>query len=76
MPFLCVMTMQYSDVTTPLWGQPKKDAKLKWSSQCEAAIKTLKDALVSDKLVTYWDQSRKVEIVVDRDQIEIAAALY
>lgn len=49
---MCQYNAMYSDVTAPLRKILKKKLSLLWAPQCEAVIQTLKDALVSDKVVT------------------------
>ena len=66
----------YSDVTAPLRALLRKDAIFEWTKKCEESVQNLKKAFTSEKVMAYWDQHRKTELVVDRGPEGVAATLY
>ena len=43
----------FADIASPLYGLERKGANVKWTTECQAAIDTLKKRLTSSPILTY-----------------------
>ena len=64
-----------STLTAPLWELLKKDANFTWNASYEAAFEQVKQAVISDTTLRYFDPSLPVAIQVDTSQVCLGAAL-
>ena len=64
-----------STLTVPLCELHKKDAKFSWHASNQAAFQHVKDAVVSDTTLQYFDASCPVTVKVDASQVRLAAGL-
>ena len=69
-PFICGL----STLTDPL-QELKKDANFNWNASYEAAFQQVKQAIVSDTTLRYFNLSLPVTIQVDASQVGLGAAL-
>ena len=79
--FLCLVTYLspfipgLSTVTTPVLELLKKDADFIWNHTYDTAFEQIKEAIVSDTTLRYFDPSLPVTIQVDASQVGLGAAL-
>ena len=69
-----------SSVACPLWlplceNSCKKDADFTWNASYEAAFQQVKQAIISDTTLRYFNLSLPVTIQVDASQVGLGAAL-
>ena len=64
-----------STLTTPLCELLKKDTDFTWNPTYDAAFQTVKDAVISDTNLQYFDPSLPVTIQVNASQVGLGAAL-
>ena len=64
-----------STLTAPLWELLKKDANFTWNASYETAFEQVKQAIVSDTTLRYFNLSLPVSIQVDASQVGLGAAL-
>ena len=64
-----------STLTTPLHELLKKDTDFLWKHTYDAAFQQVKEAVVSDTTLTYFDPSLPMGIQVDVSQVGLGAAL-
>ena len=67
-PFIC-------GLSTPLQELLKKDADFTWNTSYEAAFEQVKQSIVSDTTLRYFNPSLPVTIQVDASQVGLGAAL-
>ena len=65
----------YSTITEPLHRLTKQDQIFEWNSEQENAFNLLKDSLVSDKVMTYFDPSKSTELWVDASPVGVSGIL-
>ena len=65
----------YSTITEPLRKLMQKGTKWEWTESQEQAFKTLKNALTSDCVMTYFDPTKYTEIWVDASPVGLGAIL-
>ena len=70
-PFICGL----STLTAPLWELLKKDANFTWNASYESAFEQIKEAVVSDTTLRYFDPALPMTIQVDASQVGLGAAL-
>ena len=70
-PFICGL----STLTAPLQELLKKDADFTWNASYEATFEWVKQAIVSDTTLRYFNPSPPVTIQVDASQVGLGAAL-
>ena len=70
-PFICGL----STLTTPLQELLRKDGDFTWNASYEAAFLQVKQAIVSNTTLQYFDPSLPVTIQVDALQVGLGAAL-
>ena len=63
-----------STLTTPLSELLKKDAEFSWDTSYQTAFQCVKDAVVSDTTLQYFDASCPIKVQVDASQIRLGAA--
>ena len=64
-----------STLTTSLQELLKKDADFTWNASYESAFEQVKQAIMSDTTLRYFDPSLQVTIQVDASQVGLGAAL-
>ena len=64
-----------STLTAPLQELLRKDADFTWNASYEAAFQQVKQAIVSNTTLRYFDPSLPVTIQVDASQVGLGAAL-
>ena len=70
-PFICGL----STLTVPLLELLKKDADFIWNASYEAAFEQVKQVVVSDTTLRYFDLSLPVTIQVDASQVGLGTVL-
>ena len=55
----------YATITTPLRLLTRQDTPWKWEQEEQRALDKLKEALVGDQVMSYFDPRKKTEIIVD-----------
>lgn len=65
----------YASIAKPLTQLTKKDTKFMWSEECENSFNTLKNALVSEPLLTYPDFSKPFMLSTDASSVALGAIL-
>ena len=69
--FICGL----STLTTPLWEHLRKDANFTWNGSYEAAFQWVKQAIMSNTTLRYFDPLLPVTIQVDASQVGLGTAL-
>ena len=64
-----------STLTSPLWELLKKDTDFIWNCTYDTAFEWIKEALISDTTLRYFNPSLPVTIQVDASQVGLGAAL-
>ena len=64
-----------STLTAPLWELLKKDIDFIWNCTYDAAFEWVKEAVISDTTLRYFDPSLPVTIQVDASQVGLGAVL-
>ena len=64
-----------STLTAPLLELLKKDVDFTWNASYESAFEWVKQAVISDTILRYFDPSLPVTIQVDASQVGLGAAL-
>ena len=70
-PFICGL----STLTAPLQELLRKDANFTWNASYEATFQQVKQAIISDTTLRYFDPSLPVTIQVDASQVGLGTAL-
>ena len=70
-PFICGL----STLTACLWELLKKDTSFTWNASYETTFEQIKQAIVSDTTIRYFNPSLPVTIQVDASQVGLGAAL-
>ena len=65
----------FSTLTTPLCELLKKDTDFIWNCTYDTTFQQLKEAVVSDTTLRYFDPSLPLTIQVDASQVGLSAAL-
>lgn len=66
---------QFSDVSQPLHDLRKKDAQFQWRDEHQRAFTTIKELLISDTVMAYYDQTKETELVMDASPQGLSAIL-
>jgi len=66
---------KYADIAKPLYNLTKKNVPFVWSSECENAFQTLKNALIGGKILAFPDFSKKFVLATDASNIGVGACL-
>ena len=64
-----------STLTAPLWELLKKDANFIWNCTYVTIFEQIKEAIISDTTLRYFDPSFPVKIQIDASQVGLGAAL-
>ena len=64
-----------STLTAPLCELLKKDAEFSWDASYQTAFQCVKDAVVSDTTLQYFDASYPITVQVDASQVGLGAAI-
>ena len=64
-----------SILTAPLWELLKKDTDFIWNCTYNTAFEQIKEAVISDTTLRYFDPSLLVKIQVDASQVGLGAAI-
>ena len=70
-PFIPVLSI----LTAPLHKLLKKDDEFRWDASYQTAFQCVKDAVVSDATLRYFDAHCPITVQVDASQIRLGAAL-
>ena len=65
----------YSTITEPIRTLTKNDVKWCWGNEQETSLQTLRNALTSDTVMSYFDTKATTEIIVDASPVGLAAIL-
>ena len=65
----------YAIIAQPLYNLTKKDVPFKWTSKCQTAFNTLKEALISPELLIFPDFSQTFTLATDASGQGIGAVL-
>ena len=65
----------FSHITEPLRALTKKNTIFQWTDKHERAFQDVKQALTSDTVVCYFDQSKDTELVTDASPYGLSAIL-
>ena len=63
--FSCHFIPNYSDITHPLRELTKKNRRFEWTTQCQEAFDTIRNALSEHSLNAYFDPERNTKVIVD-----------
>ena len=74
--FLFKDEQTYSDRTAPLRTMLQKNARFKWTKECQESFKNIKKALSDESIMGHWVQGRDTELWVDRGPEGLGATLY
>ena len=64
-----------STLTAPLWELLKKDTDFSWNCTYDTTFEQIKEAVISDTTLRYFNPSLPVTIQVDASQVGLGAAL-
>ena len=73
--YLCPFIPGLSTLTAPLQELLKKDTDFTWNCTYNATFQQVKEAVVSDSTLRYFDPSLPMTIQVDASQVGLGAAL-
>ena len=73
--YLCPFIPVLSTLTAPLRELLKKDTDFSWNCTHDTAFEQIKEAVISDTTLRYFDPSLPVTIQVDASQVGLGAAL-
>ena len=65
-----------STVTGPLYDLTKKDVKFIWTATHQMAFDSLKQALVSDKVLSHYDPTKRLGVAADVSAYGVGAVLF
>ena len=65
----------YAKITAPLRNLTKQGVEWKWTENEQTALDNLKETLTGDKVMTYFDPGKKMEIVVDASPVGLGGIL-
>ena len=65
----------YSTITAPLRALTRTDAEWKWPTDEQTSLNNLKAALTGQNVMSYFDQNKPTEIIVDASPVGLAALL-
>lgn len=63
-------------ILAPFYGLLKKDAKFKWTSECESAFEMVKEVVASDRVLAHFNPAVPVKLVCDASEKGVGAALF
>ena len=73
--FLARFIPHYSTITAPIRKLTQKEQTFEWMLEQQSAFDRLKDILSSAPVVTYFDESKKTEIIVDASPVGLSGIL-
>nr|XP_034319592.1 uncharacterized protein K02A2.6-like [Crassostrea gigas] len=65
----------YSTITQPIRILTQKNMAWKWETKQQLAFEKLKNSLTSDTVMSYYDQTKSTEVVVDASPVGLGAIL-
>ena len=65
----------YSETTAPLRRLTTKNVRFQWTNECQKAFETLKEAIASPPVMTYYDPKRPTILIVDGSKYGLASML-
>ena len=65
----------YATITAPLRFLTRQDTPWKWEQEEQKALEELKEALVGDKVILYFDPPKQTEIIVDARPVGLGGLL-
>ena len=65
----------YATITAPLRFLTRQDTPWKWEQEEQKALEKLKEALVGDKVIPYFDPPKQTEIIVDARPVGLGGLL-
>ena len=65
----------HSETTAPLRRLTTKNARFQWTNECQKAFETLKEAMASPPVMTYYDPKRPTLLIVDGSKYGFASML-
>ena len=66
---------QLSTTLAPLHSLLRADAEWKWTTDCDAAVKTVKEQLTGDQLLIYYDPNKPLVLSCDASAYGVGAVL-
>ena len=73
--YYCKFITQFSDLSRPLTRLTRKDVLLKWTKECQACFKLLKEALFMHPILWYPDPERPYVLFTDASKYGWAGVL-
>ena len=65
----------FATITSPLRELTRKNTAWKWTAAHDDALETIKEALTSNPVMTYFDPAKQTEVVVDASPVGLGAIL-
>ncbi|VDI15406.1 Hypothetical predicted protein [Mytilus galloprovincialis] len=65
----------YSTITEPLRRLTKQDSKWEWTSEQQESFDKLKNELVADRVMSYFDPNKETMLIVDASPVGLAGLL-
>ncbi|CAC5394863.1 unnamed protein product [Mytilus coruscus] len=65
----------YSTITEPLRRLTKQDSKWEWTSEQQQSFDKLKNELVADRVMSYFDPNKETMLIVDASPVGLAGLL-
>ena len=66
---------KYATITAPLRFLTRQDTSWKWGQEEQKAVEELKEALVGDEVISYFDPQKQTEIIVDASPVGLGGLL-
>ena len=65
----------YAKITAPLCNLAKQETAWKWGEEEQEALNKVKRALTGDEVMSYFDPTKKIEVIVDASPVGLGAIL-
>ena len=65
----------YADITCPLRRLTSKSVRFEWTKECQTSFQELKELLVSDMVMAYYDPKLPTRVYVDESPVGVASTL-
>ena len=65
----------FENIASPLNSLSKKNASFNWTNECQKAYETLRDKLISSKVLRYPDFTKRFILTTDDSNIALGAIL-
>lgn len=65
----------YATITAPLRALTRQDSEWKWETEEEASLANLKATLTGDNVMSYYNQTKPTEIIVDASPVGLGGLL-